>query len=317
MTTRLKKFDLTAALCLLGATLCWGVAPVMLEYLSREDRVPDGFTTNLIRYPVGTLLYVPLLVMVLRRTRLGRFWRAAIIPAVVNIIGQTLWAWSFYYISASAAAFLIRLCIIWGIIGAFALFPDERKLAKSGLFWGGTVLALGGFAMMSAQDAMAVRGAAVIGVVMMFFCSIFWGLYSISVRYVMGSLNPLVVFGIVGGYTSVGLAFMAPLGEPGSVVHLSGGDLTLLIVSALIGIGAAHGLYYVAVQRMGVAVSALTLTATPFVSAIVARVWLHEEFAPIQWIGGLVLAMGSGLALLSQQRLKHPPVPDPHEVGPE
>ena len=66
-----QRLDIRATLCLAGATLCWGVAPVMLKYLSRPDCVPDGFTSNFIRYPVGTIIYLPLLIHAVRRRNLG------------------------------------------------------------------------------------------------------------------------------------------------------------------------------------------------------------------------------------------------------
>ena len=289
----------------------------MLKYLSHADRVPDGFTSNLIRYPIGTLVYLPLLIHAIRRGRLGAFWLAALIPTAVNIAGQTLWAWSFFHLEAGMIAFLIRLCVVWSILGAFWLFRDERQLARSPRFWIGTILALAGFVIMSVKGVSATAGVSVVGIVMMFFCSIFWGMYGVGVRYVMRDIHPLVVFSIVGSYTSIGLIVMAPLGEPASVLQLKPTTLTLLVVSALIGISAAHGLFYAAVQRIGVAISSLTLAATPFVSIIVSHLALGERFSPGQWIGGLILIAGSTLALWSQQRLPPPPVPDPHEIGTE
>src|SRR4029077_13440423 len=93
--------------------------------------------------------------------------------------------------------------------------------------------------------------------------SFFWGMYDISVRYTMKDLHPLVVFGVIGNYTSIGMILLAPLGKPQSVLHLSPMIFWYLVLSAYIGIAMAHGMYYVAIQRLGVAVSSLTMMLTP------------------------------------------------------
>lgn len=290
---------------------------MMVKYLSRADCVPDGFTSNLVRYPAGTILYLPLLIHAACRGGLGRFWLAALIPTAVNIAGQTLWAWAFFHLDAGVIAFLIRLCVVFSILAAFLLFPDERSLARSPLFWAGAAMSFSGFIIMSTPGLLSASGATLVGIVIMFGCSVLWGMYGVSIRYVMGNVNPLVVFAIVGNYTSAGLILMAPLGEPASVLRLSPVSVFLLVASALTGITAAHGLYYIAVRRIGVAISDLTLTATPFVSLIASALLLGERFGPVQWAGGLILVAGSGLALRSQHRLAHPPVPDPHDLGTE
>jgi O-acetylserine/cysteine efflux transporter len=278
----------------------------MLRYL--RHAVPDGFTTNLVRYPISTLLYIPLIVAVVRRQSLGTFWKAALLPAAVNIVGQTLFAVSLYHMEAGMMSLLVRISVVWSILGAFLLFPDERRLARLPRFWLGAVLAVAGFVLMAfiGQDAAEVSG---LGKLIVFMCSIFWGLYDITVRWTMRDLHPLVVFGVIGNYTSIGLILMAPLGEPASVLRLTAGDATLLVVSAFVGIAAAHGMYYVAIQRLGVAVSAITLLFTPFVSTVGEWMYLDEGMTPLQWAGGVILVLGAATALLARQRVARPSAP--------
>ncbi len=320
-----RRKDLIATFCLLASIACWGVPTVMLRYLTRA--IPDGYTTNLVRYPIATALYIPLIVAAVRREKrvqasgapaadgLRRFWVAALVPAVVNIIGQTFFALSPYYVEAGVMSFLVRISIVWSILGAFWLFPDERSLARSRPFWAGAVLALAGFVLLA---VVGLEGGSVTmaGIVVVGLCSIFWGLYDITVRYTMRNLHPLVVFGVIGNYSSIGLILLAPLGQPSSVLTLSGADAALLIVSAFIGIAAAHGMYYVAIQRLGVAVCALALMLTPFVSLLGAWLYLGEKFTAIQWVGGIVLIAGATLALASRQQLLRVP-PAPIDANPD
>ena len=287
----------------------------MLKVLTHH--VPDGFTTNMVRYPAATLLYMPLLVMALRRRPLGRFWLAALLPASINIVGQTLWAAAPYLIDAGLMGFLLRLSIIWAILAAFWVFPQERALAHRPDFWIGAGLALIGFVTMSWANLAGSASASLAGVLVMLACGLCYGFYGVTVRYVMGSVHPLVVFAVVGLYTSVGMIALAPLGEPRAVLSLSPSMWGLLLFSALVAIALAHGLYYLAMGRIGVAVPSLALAVTPFVSILEAAIFLGERFTAAQWLGGCVLITGATLAMRAQHLLPHPPLADPHETANE
>jgi drug/metabolite transporter (DMT)-like permease len=299
--------DVLAILCLIGSIVCWGVPPIMLRYLVQH--IPDGFTTNAIRYPISTLVYIPLLIAAHRRgLRLGSFWTWALLPAVVNIVGQTLFAIAPYHMEAGLMSFLLRLSTIWSILLAFVIFRDERILMRSLPFWLAVSLSLIGFVLMAligrAGDSAGPPVVTFVGIAIILVCSIFWGLYDVTVRHTMGLLHPLVVFGVIGNYTSIGLILLAPLGQPRSILHLSPGALALLIVSAYIGIAAAHGMYYVALQRLGVAISSITLLLSPFVTILGSALFLGECFTAVQWAGGLVLTAGATLALWTRYQLR-------------
>lgn len=294
-------------ICLAGATLCWGSVPVMLGYLADPHIVPDGYTANAVRYPISALMYVPWLIVAVRRGGLGRFWLTALIPSAVNVAGQTLWGLSPYYLPPGQFAFLFRLSALFGILGAFWLFRDERRLARSQSFWAGAVLAAAGFGVLAWLILRTGEGVRPAGIVIIFLCSLCYGAYGVSVRYVMGKLDPLVVFAVICAYTSIPLLAMAPLGDPASLLRLGARPMTVLIVSGLLGVAVAHGLYYIAVQRLGVAVTSLTLTATPFVSVIGSALWLGERFSTGQWLAGTVLVAGTAVALWSQQHFPATP----------
>lgn len=298
-----RGLDIRATVCLIGATLCWGSVPVMLKYLAQPGNVPDGFTTNAIRYPISALLYLPWLIIGIRRGKLRGLWLTALIPTAFNLVAQTLWAWAPYHLDASLLAFLLRLCVVWAVLGAFIVFHDERPLARSPRFWLGAGLALAGFVVMSWHGITRGPGATMTGILIIFFCGAGLGLYGVSVRYVMHGLHPLMVFGFVSAYTSIGLIAMAPLGEPSSVLRLNPLPMAVLVASSLTGIAAAHGLYYIAIQRIGVAICSLMLMATPLVSSLGAYLLLGENLTLIQWVGGAVLLAGSTLAVNAQSHL--------------
>ncbi len=307
--------NLTAVLSLIGATLCWGTVPPMLKYLARPEFVPDGFTANFVRYPIAALFWLPWLVIGLRNDQVRRLWKVALIPAACNIVGQTFWSISPYHLDAAMAAFLFQLCSVVSILVAFVVFPDERRLARKPQFWAGTVLAVVGFIVLSIPSLLTGKGGTPLGVLFITLCALSMAFYGVSVRYVLRDGHPLILFGLVAWYTSFALVAMAPAGDPGSVLRLAPGPAILLIVSALVGIAFAHALFYIAVQRIGVAVSYLVLMTTPLISLAVSSVTLGEHFTPLQWTGGLLLLAGSAIAIRVHIRLREPAIPPPPSQG--
>ncbi len=275
----------------------------MLKWLT--GYIPDGFTCNVVRYPVAALVYVPWMIWGLRRNSIGRFWLYALLPAGVNVVLQTLWAWSPYFLDAGLLSFLFRLYVVWAILGAFWVFPDERRLSRSAQFWIGSLLAGAGFIIMSVIGLEEQKTVSVAGLVLIFFCSIAFGLYGITVRWSMGGKqHPMVAFSVIGAYTSLGVILMAPFGETSSLLRLEAWPASVLVLSALIGIAVAHGLFYTAVQRIGVAICTLTLMAAPFISLLGSYVLFEEQFTLGQWFGGVLLIGGSALAVWTQQHMK-------------
>jgi len=108
---------------------------------------------------------------------------------------------------------------------------------------------------------------------------------------------------VISLYTSVGLILLSPLGEPSSVLRLDALSVWILLLSALVGVAIAHGLYYISVQRIGVAVAALTLVMTPFLSFLGSHLLFGERLSAGQWAAAVVLLSGAAMALWSQQRL--------------
>jgi drug/metabolite transporter (DMT)-like permease len=87
-------------------------------------------------------------------------------------------------------------------------------------------------------------------------------------------------------------------------VELPAGAWVVFLLSSWLGIALAHGLYYIAVQRIGAAIGSIMLTTAPLISLLGSHVMFGEEFTVLQWIGGLVLLGGAILAVRTQAYLK-------------
>lgn len=296
-----RGFDAAASLSILGALVCWSVVPLMLKALTQA--VPDGWTTNAVRYPVSAMLYLPWLIAAARDPSARRLWRAAVIPSIPNVLGQSCWAWGPYFIDPGIMSFIVRLSVVWAMIMAMIVFRDERPLLRSPRFWAGMVLSLAGFVTITTGKEHLFERQTLMGVGIALVCSFFWGMYGVSVRATIGRSSPLQMFAIVSTYTSIGCLALAPLGDPASVLRLSAFNLSLLVVSALVGIAAAHGLYYTALQRLGATIPATVNVLTPFMTATASTFLFHERITAVQWVGGAVSVVGSILVVLSQGHL--------------
>lgn len=244
--------------------LCWGSVPVILRELTEHI---DAWTANAVRYPLSALLYWPILFV---------FWRAGVlnrrlvsrcaIPAILALSGQVLWALAPYYLSASAIGFLVRMSLVWSLLGAMSLFPDERRLLRVPGFYVGLLLSVGGFIVLSVSKGMFDANVTVTGIAIILACSFFFGLYGVSVRQCLRGVHPLVGFGVVSQFVSIGtLIAAAAFGRPYDLASLATLGWCQLVASSILGIALGHFFLYVAVGRLGAAITSGVGAIGPFV----------------------------------------------------
>ena len=155
----------------------------MLKYL---EPYITGWESNAVRYPFASMLWAGPLYYFWRKGRVPRsVWKWALLPAGVNVFAQGLWAWLPYFNDASVIGFLARTSVVFAITGGLILFPDERPIMKSPMFWIGVVLCAGGFLIMNAVGANLSSGDSLFGPMLVLICGMFYGLYGVSVRYSM------------------------------------------------------------------------------------------------------------------------------------
>lgn len=298
-----RKIDWFATGCLLGAQTSWAVVPVFLRYLA--DYIEDGWTTNGARYPIGAVFYLPFLISAIFRGELRRrLLVVSLIPAAINVVGQTLWAWCPYYVNPGLLSFLIRSSILWSAVGSFLVFRDERALAESKRFWGGIVLAVIGLGALALQHHDASVGTTWMGIVMAVACAASWSAYGIGMRLIVRRTSVGLAFSVISLYTAGACIVMMFLW--GDVRQLAAIPLKvqlILTVSAILGVALGHGLFYIAIRRLGVSISYGTGMATPFVTYGLSYVFFDEHLGAIQWVGGFVLIVGASLLIWAQQQL--------------
>lgn len=293
---------------LVAATLSFGVIPVFLKHFAQ---FLDPWTVNGVRYSVGALFWLPFL-LILDRTPTAcsahdpqrNVWRDAIVPSVVNVIGQAAFGVSPYYVPAATIGFVLRLSFLFTILFGFAVIAEERLLARRPAFWLGTALSLGGIVAMFV-DELRWGVASWVGLVIMVVTAVAWGAYSVTVRYYLAAYPARQSFGVISIYTSAALvALMLGVGDAGALGRIGPGLWASLMISALIGIAFGHVLYYRGIHRLGPVVASGIMLITPFVTYLAAAIVLGERLSATEWLGGVLVILGGGLLVLARGQIE-------------
>ncbi len=296
------RFQWVGTLVLIAAIFCWSLIPPMLKALTPYI---DAWSTNGIRYPFSALLLILPLWHEHRRGRIDpRIYKMALVPTAFNLVAQVTWGLVPYYLDATRMGFFVRASVVFSIFGSFLCFPEERRLLGSVWFWLGVLGSAVGITIMSFGGETLPQGASLIGILLALGCGASYGLYSVAVRYSLQGARPWVAFPVISAYTSAGLlVMMFTQGHPSQLLDLTPGLWVFLLLSAAIGVALAHTLYYIAIERLGVAISSSTQLVAPFLTSYWCYLSFGETITLMQWMGGITLFGGGVLLILSQTRL--------------
>ena len=298
----IRKVDVTATLECVGTLLFWSLGPIIITYLTGYV---DSWTQNAVRYAVACLFWLPFLIFSIKRKSFDNAtWRRAIVPALANVIMQSLYAAAFYYIGPAFMILLAKTSIIWVAGFSLIFFAEERALAGSKRFWLGLVLSiLGAVGVLYFRKDFAAVGT-ITGVVITLCQAFMWAVYTVSVRIAFRETDSRSGFSVISIYTLAGLFVFAMLfGRMGDCVKLGIGQWTAVVISGVVSIALAHVLYYAAMRRIGATIPALVILAQPFIVLTVSYIVFGESLNGLQLLFGLVLLAGSGLAIWAQQHL--------------
>ncbi len=128
----------TVVLTLLG----WASVPLFLRHFAEQI---DPWTSNGWRYGFSALVWAPVLIYVAVRSGLPRgLWMAALIPSIVNAMGQVCFTYAHYRIDPGLLTFGLRSQLLFVAIGAWLMFPKERAVIRTpGYLLGALVLVIG------------------------------------------------------------------------------------------------------------------------------------------------------------------------------
>jgi len=283
----------------------WTSIPLFLRHFAP---LIDGWTANGWRYGISALLWLPPLILGWRRGSLPPgLWKAALIPSLFNTAAQVCFALAPYYVEPGLMTFSLRLQIVFVTCGAAILFPAERRVIRSRGFLLGLALVVLGTALTLALTPGGLGGGKPVGIALSIGAGLLYAAYALSVRRFMYGMRPLDAFAAVSQYTAVAIvAFMLIWGEDmgAGALALDPWQMVLLVISAVVGIGLGHTLYFISIGTLGLAVSAGVVQLQPITVSIASVFMFHERFTPQQWGTGLVAIAGAAVMLVAQHRMQ-------------
>jgi drug/metabolite transporter (DMT)-like permease len=309
MTTTPQPAKAAGVACVAFTLLGWSSVPLFLRYFA--DYI-DAWTANGWRYGISAIFWAPLLVVVARGKGLPPgLWRAALLPSVFNCLGQVCFAWAPYFIKPGLLTFLLRLQIIFVAAGAYLLFPSERPVMRTRRYRIGLVVVFLGSCGTVLLRGEWPRGGTAFGVLLGILSGLLYGGYALSVRRNMQGVHPVTAFAAISQYTALGMvALMLACGRNFGLEawSLTRAQLGVLVVSAFVGIALGHVFYYVAIGRLGVAVSSGIIQLQPFFTGVASFFLFDERLTAGQWLSGFA-ALGGAVLILSTQRRVAPTRP--------
>jgi drug/metabolite transporter (DMT)-like permease len=293
-----------AVLAMVVVLAAWALSSLFMKYLILNGY--DPHTQNFYRYAVGTLCVLPFLVRRLRQrgARLaGRTWLRLLVPVAPNVAHQVAWVVALLWVYPALSSFLNKSSVLFAALLAFALFPEERWLLRSGRFMAGLGLCVVGTVGLALWRADLERLEINVAVALVLFAALSWAVYSVSVKRLTEQIGSTVSFGIVGVYTTAVLLW--PALAWGNLGHWRDAPWqvnAVLIGSGALCIGLAHTLYYYTIRVLGVSVCATLLLTTPLATLAMSRWWFGEELTGGQLVSGILLIAGGAMTLLAREK---------------
>jgi len=294
----------TGGIVMITLTLLgWTSIPLFLRYFASSI---DPWTANGWRYGISALIWLPVLLIATRNASTPRgLWKAALVPSLFNILAQICFAIAPYMVEPGLMTFSMRLQIVFLTGGAALFFASERRVIRTpGFILGMSLVILGTIGTLWLRPG-GLGGGTALGVTLSIAAGLLYACYALAVRHFMHGMRPIVAFAAVSQYTAgVILVLMFILGERAGMtaLDLTGLQFFLLVLSAIVGIGLGHTLYFASIARLGLAVSAGVVQLQPITVSIVSFFIFGERLTVGQWMCGVAAIVGAGAMLYAQHR---------------
>lgn len=277
----------------------WSTPSLFQFYL---NRFYDPWAQNFYRYSVACLAVTPFVVYRFRRSgpQIDRgVLLACLVPALPNVVHQIAQNVALFHMGPGVYAIFIRSSVIITTLLALIFFPEERWIIRQWQFQVGTAFGLiGAVGVLWFQPGHQGGTIALRGIAVAFTASFCWALYSVLVKRPSARLGPIRSFGLISFITS---ALLLPLtlafGTISTPLHAGARVNIILIVSAVTCISLAHVLYYIAIRKVGVALSQTLQLLCPAGALGLSAIFFGERLTSAQVWSGAILLFGAFLAM--------------------
>lgn len=282
-----------------ATVLIWSTPSLFQFFL---NRFYDPWAQNFYRYSVACLAILPFVFYQVRRGG-PRLDRAAVIacliPSLPNVVHQVSQNIALHHMGPGVYAIFIRSSVIMTTLLALIFFPEERWIIRQWQFQAGTFLGLVGAAgVLWFQPGQQGGAIAPGGVLVAFTASFCWALYSVLVKRPSARLGPVRSFGVISVITStLLLPLTLAFGSIATPLHAGIQVNLILILSAVTCITLAHVLYYIAIRKVGVALSQTLQLLCPAGAVGLSALVFGEHLTTMQIGSGALLLFGAFLAM--------------------
>jgi drug/metabolite transporter (DMT)-like permease len=293
-----KRFS-AGYLAVFATVVIWSTPSLFQFYL-----IPyyEPWSQNFYRYLVAFLAVLPFLLLRFRSggTRLdASVFFACLIPSLPNVVHQITQTVALYHMGPGVYAIFGRSSVIFTALLALIFFPEERGIIRQWQFQVGTALGLiGAVGVVRFQQGWQTGAVPLRGFALALTASFCWALYSVLVKRPSARLGPIRSFGVISFITSLLLLPLTILfGKIGTPLRVDAKVSVILIISAVTCISLAHVLYYVAIRKVGVALSQTLQLICPAGAMALSAYFFGERLTHAQlWSAGLLL-FGAFLAM--------------------
>ena len=286
-------------ICAITTLFLWSQAPIAIKYLSAYF---DVNTQNFFRYILAGLFLVALYYKEIIHEIHKLSFLSLIIPATLLFLYQTAFVTGIYLTTATIAALLLRLTVIFTSFFAYLFFKEERAIITSKSFIVGTAIAMIGATLIVITSGQIIDNSNVniLGSILIVLSDILWSLYLISVKMNLRNTNPQVLSSLL--ITLAGTFFL-PISlikkSIFAVLHAPPFANLLIIISGIMFVGVGNLLNYIAINELGVAIPSALQLASPLLTAISSIVIFHEEMPLSKIISGMFIMSGCSLIIYS------------------
>lgn len=286
---------------LLGTVLLWSFNFTAVRYGVTHGFEPLVYVA--LRWAIAGVALTAIVLLRGQSLRLRR--REFVLMALASVVGvfanQIAFSYAIDLATAATVALVFgTLPILVSLLSQLAGFERLRRR-----HWLATGVSFAGVALVAA-GASGGLGTSVAGILLALATTLSFAVYSVAIVPVLRRHSPLVVSAnscLIGGVllcvAAVPWLADEPWGDPPGLAW------SALLYSALAAIVLGNVFWSTAIGRVGAGRSALYANLQPFLGAVFAVVVLSESLAPLQLIGGLVIA--SGIVLGGGARLSAPP----------
>jgi drug/metabolite transporter (DMT)-like permease len=291
----------------LGAVLCWSFVPLAVRFLS--SYYPALFQA-LFRYLAALIVLWSFTFFTVGPKKLGSelprllsLWPKILVIALANFGFQLTFTLSLYLLYPGLATLVNQSQVLFSVLLAALMFPDERSMLRSALFVIGVATAIAGVILTIVGSRNFGTVEFNLGIFVVLASALFWALLGALIRKWLGSVS--TSFALSSVFTIVTILFLVtylvayggfPVPQAPPIIW------AFLVVSGLIGLGIGHSLYYRAVAVLGIALSSSLALLIPLLVGVASFFLFRERLTWVQLVGGSGLLIGCYLVIRARFR---------------